>query len=106
MAYRLPKRGRKNVFVINYGDESYNLPLMNDLPMNFLVRVQEAQVKNDSRNKRLKAEGQVEMMKVFMDIIAKYAPNVAEDITTTQFEDLMEAWSEAGSEEEAEDLGE
>ena len=106
MAYRLPRRSKKSGFTVVYGDDTYTLPAMQDLPMNFLVRIQSANVKMESRNKKLRPEGQAEMMTVFMDVLAKYAPPVAEDITSSQFEDLMEAWSAEAQDEEDESLGE
>lgn len=106
MAYRLPKRGKKEKgFDVAYGDEVFRLPLMENLPMGYLVEINAAQQKMGARSSRVQEEGQVAMMRVFMDVLEKYAPPVAAEITTSQFEDLMTAWSEVSTEEDS-SLGE
>lgn len=106
MAYRIPKKSKREDFVVYYGEDTFHLPKMDNLPMAYLVRIQAAQVKATSKKKSVQQEGQIEMMEVFMDVLVKFAAPVAEDITTEQFTALMDAWAETLDDEEREDLGE
>lgn len=104
MAYHFPKKSKKErrTFDIALGDDVYSLPLIENLPMKHLVRVQAAMAKSGSRTPSKAEEGRVEMMQAFLGIFEDFAPAILDVLDQGNFEDLMEAWSKAGEE----DLGE
>lgn len=96
--YKVPVAKKPNTFKfqIEGDDEVFEVPVIDNLPMGFLSRIQSAATKAQSGNRRKKAEGSSELLSAFMDVLDAYAPGVTEVVDSVSLEGLLTAWTEAG----------
>lgn len=95
MAYKFPERKKKAVFTVAVGEDEFEVPAFEDLPLRFLAPLQEAANRASSKKRREQEAGASELLNVINDVLDTYAPGASDLLLMEDIPGFIDAWQEA-----------